>query len=98
LAAKAAGYSHVIIDGTLIETDRSPHPAPHPVWIFGGPASHTHGGNIQVTSVLDGWPIWTSQVRPGREHDTTAIRVHEQILPTLTEAPRRSACSGRSWL
>lgn len=30
LAAKAAGYSHVIIDGTLIETDRVSTPGPHP--------------------------------------------------------------------
>jgi len=30
LAAKAAGYSHVIIDGTLIETDRVAAPGPTP--------------------------------------------------------------------
>ncbi len=34
----------------------------------------------------DGWPIWTSDVRPGREHDTTAPRTHTQILPALTAA------------
>jgi len=34
-----------------------------------------HGGNVQVVSVPDGWPIWTSEVRPGREHDTTAVRI-----------------------
>jgi hypothetical protein len=22
----------------------------------------------------DGWPLWTSDVRPGREHDTTCAR------------------------
>src|SRR3979411_1087516 len=32
----------------------------------------------------DGWPIWTSDVRPGREHDTTAVRTHAEILPALT--------------
>ena len=87
LAAKAAGYSHVIIDGTLIETDRVAAPGPTPgvdLWWSG--KHHTHGGNVQVVSVPDGWPIWTSDVRPGREHDTTAVRVHEQILPTLAEA------------
>jgi len=47
---------------------------------------HTHGGNVQVITVPDGWPIWTSQVRPGREHDTTAVRTHTEILPTLAEA------------
>jgi hypothetical protein len=40
-----------------------------------------HGGNIQVITAPDGWPLWTSPVRPGREHDTTALREHTQILP-----------------
>jgi hypothetical protein len=39
-----------------------------------------------VITVPDGWPIWTSGVRPGREHDTTAVRAHTEILPTLTDA------------
>jgi hypothetical protein len=29
---------------------------------------------------------WTSEVRPRREHDTTAVRTHSEILPTLVEA------------
>jgi hypothetical protein len=45
-----------------------------------------HSGNVQVITVPDGWPIWTSHVRPGREHDTTALRAHTEILPTLVEA------------
>jgi hypothetical protein len=87
LAAKAAGYSHVSIDGTLIETDRVTAPGPTPgvdLWWSGKHANH--GGNIQVITVPDGWPIWTSDVRPGREHDTTALRIHSEILPALTEA------------
>jgi DDE superfamily endonuclease len=86
LAAKAAGYSHVIIDGTLIETDRVSTPGPTPgvdLWWSG--KHHNHGGNVQVVSVPDGWPIWTSEVRPGREHDTTAVRTHTEILPALTD-------------
>jgi hypothetical protein len=43
-----------------------------------------HGGNIQVITAPDGWPLWTSDVRPGREHDTTALRAHTEILPALT--------------
>ena len=87
LAAKAAGYSHVNIDGTLIETDRVSIPGPTPgvdLWWSG--KHHTHGGNIQVITAPDGWPIWTSDVRPGREHDTTALRTHTEILPALIEA------------
>jgi len=86
LAAKVAGYSHVIIDGTLIETDRVATPGPTAgvdLWWSG--KHHQHGGNVQVISVPDGWPIWTSDVRPGREHDTTAVRTHEEILPALAE-------------
>jgi hypothetical protein len=85
LAAKAAGYGHVIIDGTLIETDRVATPGPTPgvdLWWSGKHAQH--GGNVQVITVPDGWPIWTSDVRPGREHDTTAVRTHTEILPALT--------------
>ncbi len=44
-----------------------------------------HGGNVQVIAIPDGWPIWTSEVRPGREHDTTALRAHAEALPLLTE-------------
>lgn len=43
-----------------------------------------HGGNVQVVTAPDGWPLWTSPVRPGREHDTTAVRTHAEILPALT--------------
>lgn len=42
-----------------------------------------HGGNVQVITAPDGWPLWTSPVRPGREHDTTAVRRHD-ILPLFT--------------
>jgi hypothetical protein len=45
-----------------------------------------HGGNVQVLADPDGWPpLWTSPVRPSREHDTTALRAHAQALTLLTE-------------
>jgi hypothetical protein len=40
---------------------------------------------VQVIAAPDGWPIWTSPVRPGREHDTTALRSHAEALPLLAE-------------
>lgn len=43
-----------------------------------------HGGNIQVVTAPDGWPLWTSEVRPGREHGTTALRAHSEMLPLFT--------------
>jgi DDE superfamily endonuclease len=84
LAAKMAGYAHVNIDGTLIETDGCRIPGPTPgvdLWWSG--KHDNHGGNVQVITAPDGWPLWTSPVRPGREHDTTALRTHD-ILPLLT--------------
>jgi hypothetical protein len=87
LAAKQAGYSHVSIDGTLIETDRLSTPGPtEGVDLWWSGKHGNHGGNIQVITAPDGWPLWSSQVRPGREHDTTAVRVHTEILPGLAEA------------
>jgi hypothetical protein len=44
-----------------------------------------HGGNIQVISSPDGWPLWTSDVRPGREHDLTCLKAHPEILAALRE-------------
>lgn len=84
LAAKVAGHEHVMIDGTLIRTDRCRTPGPTPrvdLW-WSGKHAH-HGGNVQVITAPDGWPLWTSDVRPGREHDTTALRAHAEILPRL---------------
>ena len=43
-----------------------------------------HGGNIQVVAAPDGWPLWTSDVRPGREHDTTAARADPDLLAQIT--------------
>jgi hypothetical protein len=87
LAAKAAGHDYVTIDGTLIETDRCRTPGPtEGVDLWWSGKHDQHGGNVQVVGVPDGWPIWTSDVRPGREHDTTAVRAHGEILLALTAA------------
>jgi DDE superfamily endonuclease len=86
LAAKAAGHTHVIVDGTLIRTDRIHTPGPTKgvdLW-WSGKHKH-HGGNIQVVSAPDGWPLWTSDVRPGREHDTTAARADPDLPHLITE-------------
>jgi hypothetical protein len=86
LAAKVAGYTHLILDGTLIPTDRSCRPGPTPgvdLW-WSGKHKH-HGGNVQVLSAPDGWPLWTSDVRPGREHDTTAARADPALLQRILD-------------
>jgi hypothetical protein len=93
LAARAAGHPHVTVDGTLIRTDRCRAPGPtartdrpdRPVDLWWSGKHAAHGGNVQVVAAPDGWPLWTSPVRPGREHDTTALRAHPEALPLLTE-------------
>ncbi len=85
LAAKAAGHTHVLLDGTLIRTDRISTPGPtRGVDLWWSGKHHHHGGNIQVVSAPDGWPLWTSDVRPGREHDTTAARADPDLLTQIT--------------
>ncbi len=84
LAARAAGHTHVSLDGTLITTDRCRAIGPTAgvdLWWSG--KHHRHGGNIQIVTAPDGWPLWTSPVRPGREHDTRCARTHPGLLDTL---------------
>ena len=84
LAAKAAEHSHVLLDGTLIATDRIASPGPtRGVDLWWSGKNRRHGGNIQVVSAPDGWPLWTSPVRPGREHDTTAARTDPDLLTQI---------------
>jgi hypothetical protein len=86
LAARTAGYSHVIVDGTLIRTDRISTPGPTvgvDLW-WSGKHKH-HGGNVQVVSAPDGWPLWTSGVRPGREHDMSAARADPELVGRIAD-------------
>lgn len=86
--AKAAGHTHVMLDGTLIETDRCHAPGPTTgvdLWWSG--KHKRHGGNIQVLSAPDGFPLWTSPVRPGREHDINCARAHG-LLDALEAAAK----------
>lgn len=91
LAAKTAGHEHVSADGTLIYADRIREPGPTTgkngksvdLW-WSGKHRH-HGGNIQVITAPDGWPLWTSGVRPGREHDVTALRTQPEMVSALTD-------------
>jgi hypothetical protein len=89
LAAKLAGHTHVGLDGTLIRTDRSKTAGPavtadgRVVDLWWSGKHHHHGGNVQVVTAPDGWPLWVSDVRPGREHDVTCARTHPDLLPAL---------------
>lgn len=84
LAVKIAGNTRVNLDGTLIATDRLRVAGPTKGvdrWWSG--KHKKHGGNVQVLTVGDGWPVWVSPVRPGREHDTTCARTHPGLLDAL---------------
>jgi hypothetical protein len=96
-AAKAAGATHVNLDGTLIHTDRLARKGPNGAHLWWSGKHRHHGGNLQVLSGPDGFPFWLSDVRPGREHDTTcakaapglldalALYEREYAMPTLTD-------------
>jgi hypothetical protein len=86
--ARDEGFSHVILDGTVIPCDRCKEPAVSvkadviDLWYSG--KAHTHGGNIQAVLAPDGFPLWVSDVGPGSVHDITAARAH--ALPALYRA------------
>lgn len=86
--AKDCGFSHVILDGKIIPTDRCKEPAISvkgqliDLWYSG--KAHCHGGNIQAVMAPDGFPLWISEVEPGSVHDLTAARAH--ALPALYRA------------
>ena len=82
--AKAEGWSHVNLDGTLIETDRvrEKNESGYDAWYSG--KHKKHGGNVQVLCDPTGFPVWTSPVEPGSTHDVTAARQH--VLPALYPA------------
>jgi hypothetical protein len=105
LAARAAGHAHLTVDGTLIRTDRGSAPGPtartdrsgRQVTCGGRASTPPTAANIQVIAAPDGWPLWTSGVRPGREHDTTALRTHAEVLPLLAEWTDHPTPSWPSW-
>ena len=74
VAAKAAGATHLNLDGTLIHTDRIAARGPNDADLWWTGKHKHHGGNSQVLSYPDGVPGWVSDVRPGREHDTTCAK------------------------
>ncbi|MEX5718359.1 transposase family protein [Geodermatophilus maliterrae] len=72
---KAAGWSHVVLDGTLIRTDRCRVNNPesgHDLWYSG--KHRAHGGIVQVICDPDGFPVAVSDVQPGSMHDLAAAR------------------------
>ncbi|MFJ8550911.1 transposase family protein [Streptomyces sp. NPDC093676] len=103
--AAAAGYTHLNLDGTVICTDRLAAAGPNGADLWWSGKHKHHGGNVQVISAPDGWPLWVSPARPGREHDTTCARAHGLVaalnrlaatlgIPTLTDLGYENAGDG----
>jgi len=74
-AGRAAGWSHLTLDGTLIATGRCRMKNPdtgHDLWYSG--KHKAHGGNVQVVYDPTGFPVAVSDVQPGPAHDLAAAR------------------------
>ncbi|MFC6086815.1 transposase family protein [Sphaerisporangium aureirubrum] len=63
------GLTHLILDGTLIHTDRVKADRPY----FSG-KHRVHGMNVQVIAGPDGRIVWTSGAMPGKTCNLTAAR------------------------
>lgn len=78
------GMTHVILDGTLIESDRLTGVRDNGNDLWFSQKHKAFGGNIQFLSAPDGTPLWVSDVEPGSTPDITAARIH--ALPALYKA------------
>jgi hypothetical protein len=91
-----AGDTHVILDGTLIhsnrvaETTESEKGKTVNLWYSG--KHKAFGGNIQFLSTADGFPLWCSEVSPGNRHDLAAARAHGAIGALCAAAARNLPC------
>ena len=72
------GWSHVVVDGKLIRTDRCAETTTSVkgetinAWYSG--KHRAPGANVQAVIRPDGVPIWVSDVAPGHRHDLTVAR------------------------
>ena len=78
------GVTHVILDGTLIESDRVAGVRENGNDLWFSQKHKAFGGNVQFLSAPDGTPLWVSEVEPGSTPDITAARIH--ALPALYKA------------
>jgi hypothetical protein len=105
--ASVEGMSHLILDGTLIETDRcgeqtrSVKGESIDLWYSG--KAHRHAANIQAICAPNGLPLWVCDGEAGSVHDITAARAHvlgalyaaaAAGLPTLADSGYEGAGIG----
>ncbi len=99
---RAAGWSHVVLDGTLIRTDRCRVKNPESGHDLRYSGKHrAHGGNVQVACDPSGFSVAVSDVQPGSMHDLPAAHATGFLaalhaadalfgLPPLADRSRRS--------
>jgi hypothetical protein len=68
--------THVILDGTLIESDRLAGVRDNGNDLWFSQKHKAFGGNVQFLSAPDGTPLWVSDGEPGSTPDITAARIH----------------------
>ncbi|WP_435889269.1 transposase family protein [Streptosporangium canum] len=78
------GMTHVILDGTLIETDRLAGVRDNGNDLWFSQKHKAFGGNMQFLAAPDGTPLWVSDVEPDSTSDVTAARIY--ALPALYKA------------
>lgn len=78
------GTTHVILDGTLIESDRVAGVRDNGNDLWFSQKHKAFGGNVQFLSAPDSTPLWVSEAEPGSVPDITAARIH--ALPALYKA------------
>ncbi|MEN3614293.1 transposase family protein [Plantactinospora sp. ZYX-F-223] len=105
----ADGWSHVILDGKLFDTDRLAETTTSvkgetiDAWYSG--KHRDFGANIQAVIRPDGLPIWTSDAMPGHLHDLTCAHhldvtgalywaASQLHLPTLADSGYEGAGQG----
>jgi hypothetical protein len=105
----AEGWSHVILDGTVISTDRCAETTTSVkgeeinAWYSG--KHHRPGANVQGFIRPNGLPLWVGDAMPGHLHDLTCAEQQQVLaaaywaasqlhLPTLADAGYEGAGQG----
>jgi hypothetical protein len=92
----AAGDTHVLLDGTLIRSDRLATTTENEkgktinLWYSG--KHKAFGGNVQFLATADGFPLWCSDVSPGSNHDLATAREHGAIAALCAAATKGLPC------
>ncbi|MEV4251490.1 transposase family protein [Streptosporangium canum] len=81
---RGEGMTHVILDGTLIASDRVAGLRENGNDLWFSQKHKAFGGNVQFLAAPDGTPLWVSDAEPGSTPDITAARLH--AFPALYKA------------